>query len=330
MELISGFTKPDKVKGTSHIWAKSPHFFKDVKSDKQDKIEGNLQTLVQAIRESPNFNFLKELLEMVNDGMKNTQVVSDLLKEAIDIIRSKMDDETELLFRYRIMIIEKIIKDDLEPLRQTLADFELSEFKSDYSEWWKDVAKEKPGVVEAFMRWKDNDWYKNINGSLYGKKISAEIEDQVKDIVATMQRTILEAEYPQTPAYLTVFRAFWSREESDDGEQRGPDFHLLKRGDILSHPGFLATSYHEPPDNFIGSTCCIMIIEVPAGFPCILLEARIYDEDYDFDDLFPAQEEGEILFPFGLQLEFLNIELHTLYDEALVECARFKVAGLQQ
>lgn len=69
---------------------------------------------------------------------------------------------------------------------------------------------------------------------------------------------------------------------------------------------FTSTSYEEPPEAFLGKTCCLMRILLPVGFPCISAEPKL-------------DEEHEIILPRNVPMTFLAKEFRILSNGNVIE-----------
>lgn len=151
------------------------------------------------------------------------------------------------------------------------------------------------------VEWKTSD-YKGINQAAFEKRYNKYIFP-LNEFLYTNKTKFVKP--------FNVFRAYWPAYEANDRQQRGPDLQALVPGQVVDHDGFLATAYRVPPENFLGSSCCLMIINVSPSIPCIVLD----DDESALNS--QMRTEHEILFPLGMKLLFKKLSVMEAHNRTV-------------
>lgn len=159
------------------------------------------------------------------------------------------------------------------------------------------------GVPGVLREWKLGD-YKGINKDAFERVYNEE--------VFALDEVIYNNPWPTFAQPFNVFRAYWPASEADDRQQRGPDLEKLVAGQVVDTDGFLATAYRVPPQNFLGSSCCLMVIRVFPNTPLVVLD----NDDHALDQK-NVTTEHEVLFPMGTRLMYKERRIMEAHDRAV-------------
>lgn len=163
------------------------------------------------------------------------------------------------------------------------------------------VGRYRRQAPTLLVEWKTGD-YKGINRAAFKKRYNEYIFP-LNEFLYTNRTKFVKA--------FNVFRAYWPAYEANDRQQRGPDLQALVPGQVVDHDGFLATAYRVPPENFLGSSCCLMIIKVAPSIPCIVLD----DDENALNT--KMRTEHEILFPLGMKLLFKELRVMEAHNRTV-------------
>jgi len=325
------------------------NFYDDYIPMTQSELEAAFSDIVSTLKTKYPGNWvIDSVLTLKNAGLENTKNVIDKLVKLEYYVKEMWVDaiygteeiaETKQEFNFIAERTIEIIQKDFG--KQTTLLYGLLNVSTVFIQTWKDywstldnnTVRGYQDAIKLFRVWKDNSAYKLINGLVFGQLTIDSDEFRFKkysdaeyswnwttDIAQDIQTFILEdVSYPRAKESFLVCRGFWTWDTSDDGIQRGPNFKLLKPGDIIVNQGFLATSYTEPPKQFYGDRCCILLIEVPVGYPCVVIQSNT--------GVFVAEHENEVLFPANTEMEFVNFETISL-NNSLIETGRFKMTNV--
>lgn len=178
---------------------------------------------------------------------------------------------------------------------------------------------------ELLELWKSKEFQK-INRQAYKHAsdwVYAEIKTRKYMSKAyRLQQLITRPNYwPERFDEMVVFRAY-KEDNPDEDDVRGHSFDSIKErfasGEqdiILTYDGFLATSSVQPPGNFIGQTCCLMIIHIPPHVPVIMI-----------DEGTSVVDESEVLLPAGISLKVIDVGVIVAYNRT-IKTAIFEVVG---
>lgn len=175
----------------------------------------------------------------------------------------------------------------------------------------------EPKTFALLIKWK-NKQYEKINKAAYAHGIIWEydkIKSKFMRIAYKLQRLILRPHFwPKRSKQMTVFRAYKEDPVMDSlNDARGYSFESIsdrfaagERNIVLTFDGFVATSLRQPPENFVGQTCCLMIIYVSEEVPAILIDegTGVVDED-------------ECLLPAGVSLILRDVGTIIAYNRTM-------------
>lgn len=135
-----------------------------------------------------------------------------------------------------------------------------------------------------------------------GKKVLPECNDEN---LSVLDRII--ANGPVSHTDMTVYRGF--NPHSHQAEKLRISLEALSPGDIFEERAFMSTAYGGVFKEFVGSTCCVMEINVPAGVKMLAVES-----------VSKVNDEREILLSPGMGLQFLGKETKNGLTVYLFQC----------
>jgi len=104
-----------------------------------------------------------------------------------------------------------------------------------------------------------NECLRESNTSLNSKNC----EDETKKLIIQLDKVLANPDAPKLKETLTVYRGI----NADNLQSRevAKALQALVPGSYWEDRGFVSTSVQHPPSGFVGRTCCIMEIRLPAG-----------------------------------------------------------------
>lgn len=164
----------------------------------------------------------------------------------------------------------------------------MKQLKAESEAYLKDLSPESRAIVVKYT----GASYKGMNKCLRKS-------DGAKDPICDEELTELDrvlVNGPKTTVPIVLYRGF---DPSDaGGEDLRKLIEALKPGETFEERAFMSTAYEKVTERFVGSKCCVLQIEVPAGVNVLVVEKVSQYPD-----------EHEVLLSPGMGLELTKTSL---------------------